>query len=197
MHCPKCGYQTSEKDHSLNDQTECPRCGVIYAKFLDKKENNEKLIEKNFKTQKRTKYKFNYKYSAIAAFIIFLSFTILFFLTNENLSKSIHINNQNINLNVKPILKIEKQWYEGGNLHNANVFQWKNAEYENKLATSADMAANHPAISEKLSKTKNIENLKPYAVDLLICIEEASFGKGYESMKISEIAAGCMILMKF
>lgn len=39
--CPKCGYERKPKDDEFVSRTECPRCGVIYAKFLDKqKETN-------------------------------------------------------------------------------------------------------------------------------------------------------------
>ena len=30
------------------------------------------------------------------------------------------------------------KWFQGGNLHKATVAEWKNASYQNKLATSAD-----------------------------------------------------------
>ncbi|MBA7637613.1 hypothetical protein ES703_45259 [subsurface metagenome] len=33
------------------------------------------------------------------------------------------------------------QWVQGGNLHKATIAEWKNASYQNKLATAADWLA--------------------------------------------------------
>ena len=40
------------------------------------------------------------------------------------------------------------EWMKNGNLHNATVVEWKNADESNKLATCADIAA-------KLKSTNN------------------------------------------
>ena len=33
MHCPKCGYKRQPKDNAFVPPTECPACGVVYAKY--------------------------------------------------------------------------------------------------------------------------------------------------------------------
>jgi len=33
--CPKCGYEQQPKDEGFVLRSECPKCGVVYAKFLD------------------------------------------------------------------------------------------------------------------------------------------------------------------
>ena len=88
------------------------------------------------------------------------------------------------------------KWYSGGTLHRATVAQWKGASYENKLATAADWAASSGEGKELFRKTNDIDSLKPLAIDILFCVEEAVAGDGYENMQIAEIAASCMILMR-
>lgn len=38
-------------------------------------------------------------------------------------------------------MALAQQWYEGGNLHDATLQEWKQATPENKLATIADMVS--------------------------------------------------------
>jgi len=33
--CPKCNYERQPKDEDFTPKTECPKCGVIYEKFLE------------------------------------------------------------------------------------------------------------------------------------------------------------------
>ena len=91
--------------------------------------------------------------------------------------------------------KSTSKWYEGGTLHRSTVQDWNKATYENKLATAADMALNSDKIASKVKSSGNIDTLRPYAQQLVTCIDEASAGQGYQNMKIAEIAASCMILM--
>ena len=87
------------------------------------------------------------------------------------------------------------KWYENGTLHRGSVADWKKATYANKLATAADWALNIPQIKRKVKKSGSIETLKPFAVELVTCVNEATAGQGYGSMSIAEVAASCMILM--
>jgi hypothetical protein len=89
----------------------------------------------------------------------------------------------------------DNSWYEGGALHRATVSQWNKASYSNKLATAADWAMVRPKIKDKVEQTGDMETLKPFAVELIQCVDEAAAGKGYDNMKVSELAASCMILM--
>jgi predicted Zn finger-like uncharacterized protein len=87
------------------------------------------------------------------------------------------------------------KWYEGGTLHRATVSQWKRSAYSNKLATAADWAANLPRIKAEVTRSGNIETLRPFASNLVVCVDEAAAGEGYGSMSVAELAAGCAILM--
>ena len=86
-------------------------------------------------------------------------------------------------------------WYSGGSLHKATVGQWKTASYDNKLATAADWAVTHPTVKSKVQKGGSMETLRPFAVQLMLCVDEAAAGKGYDSTSVAQLAASCVILM--
>ncbi|MCI5166040.1 MAG: hypothetical protein D3903_08060 [Candidatus Electrothrix sp. GM3_4] len=88
------------------------------------------------------------------------------------------------------------KWYEGGTLHGASIARWNNASYSDKLATCADMAISRSWIMKKVQQSGDMDTLKPYANELMTCINTASDDPKpeYEHMKISEIAAMCIIL---
>jgi hypothetical protein len=87
------------------------------------------------------------------------------------------------------------KWYENGTLHNASVADWNRATYRNKLATAADWAITRPQIKAKVKNSGSIDTLKPFASELVTCVNEAAAGQGYGSMSVAEVAASCMILM--
>jgi len=86
-------------------------------------------------------------------------------------------------------------WYEGGNLHRKTVRSWKNASYSNKLATAADWALTSPKVKRIVKNSSSINTLKPFAKELVSCVDEASSGTGYEKQDVSGVAASCMVLM--
>ncbi|MBN1841245.1 MAG: hypothetical protein JW883_03055 [Deltaproteobacteria bacterium] len=87
------------------------------------------------------------------------------------------------------------EWYENGTLHSASVAEWNAATYSNRLATAADMALSRPQIKAKVKNSGSIDTLRPFAIELLSCVNEAAAGPGYGSMRMAELAASCMILM--
>lgn len=91
--------------------------------------------------------------------------------------------------------KSTNKWYTGGTLHSGSVAEWNGATYANKLATAADWAMTAPQIKKKVKNSGSIDTLKPFAIELVICVNEAAGGQGYGSMSVSELAAGCIILM--
>ena len=91
----------------------------------------------------------------------------------------------------------DRRWYQDGDLHDKTVNDWKSATYANKLATSADMATASQKVKAVISQSGSVDAMKPFAVELMTCINEAAAGQGYENMKVAELAAGCMILMKW
>ena len=96
---------------------------------------------------------------------------------------------------VMPSYVMASDWYIGGTLHKSDVRQWNQATYVNKLATAADMALGAKKVKIKVMRSGSVETLRPYAEQLVQCVNEAAAGKGYERTRISELAAGCMILM--
>ena len=95
----------------------------------------------------------------------------------------------------KKVVHAEVKWYENGTLHKTSVAEWNSATYANKLATAADMAMANPQIKEKVMSSGSIDTLRPFAVQLVICIDEAAAGQGYGNTGVAQLAAGCMILM--
>ena len=87
------------------------------------------------------------------------------------------------------------EWYENGTLHHSTVAVWKKATYANKLATAADWLINIPKMKARVLNSRDINTLRPFASELVSCINEASAGQGYDSMLISDVAAGCVTLM--
>lgn len=96
---------------------------------------------------------------------------------------------------MSPLLATAGKWYQGGTLHRASVNEWNNASYSNKLATASDWASTRPTIKAKVRNSGDIDTLRPYATELVECIDNAAAGKGYSNMRVSELAASCMILM--
>ena len=85
---------------------------------------------------------------------------------------------------------LEENWYSGGTLHKSDISEWKNSTEKNQLATCADFVA-------VVNKDMKISDLKFEAQQLKDCINEATRGlESTNSMKVSEIASQCMILMK-
>ena len=82
---------------------------------------------------------------------------------------------------------VAAEWYDGGNLHNANLESWSESTGQNRLATSADIAAK--TLDGRIS---SMNELKIHARNLQICIDEVAIDPQLGSQRVSEIAAGCM-----
>ena len=83
----------------------------------------------------------------------------------------------------------QQEWYQGGTLHKANASEWRKGSDEDRLATAADWAAT--LIEEKLT---SIDDLKPYAENLLTCADEAIADTQIE-IPMTQIAAVCWTLL--
>ncbi|MBU2547487.1 MAG: hypothetical protein KKB20_03665 [Proteobacteria bacterium] len=88
-------------------------------------------------------------------------------------------------------------WYENGTLHKASVAEWNKATYENKLATAADWLLTTPQAKAKIQIDGSIDILKPYAVKLVECINDATSDKGYGKMSVVEWASSCLMLIRW
>lgn len=71
---------------------------------------------------------------------------------------------------------------------------WKSASSENKLATAADWALMSPAVKKKVQSSGSIDTNKPFAKELVTCINTATEGVEL-SGGVTDIAASCMVLM--
>ena len=52
-----------------------------------------------------------------------------------------------------------------------------------------------PGILRRVKQSGTMETLRPYASQLVECVNEAGAGNGYEGMSVAEISAACIILM--
>lgn len=86
-----------------------------------------------------------------------------------------------------------KQWYLGGNLHNATVVQWKGATYQNKLATAADWLV---ATKWKgyLKSPDDFDKLRVKAQMLVNAVDEVVTVEKTDSLQVNEIAASIITL---
>ena len=92
-------------------------------------------------------------------------------------------------------------WMQGGNLHAATVGDWRNAQYQNKLATSSDWftsltRSSNPQLQGRLDSLgvgQWMLAVKKYAEELEICVSKlAADARLFQSDgKVAEIASLC------
>ncbi|MDA8967306.1 hypothetical protein N9F24_01225 [Akkermansiaceae bacterium] len=85
------------------------------------------------------------------------------------------------------------KWYRGGSLHQSNMSEWREASYENRLATAADFSAT--LVKQQGKSFADINELKPRAIALEIAITEAGRGGIADNQKVSAIAAASWMLL--
>ena len=93
--------------------------------------------------------------------------------------------------------QVASKWYEGGSLHRANVGEWRRATYSNKLATASDWAMTHRGVKARVMGSGSIANARPYAVDLMRCVDAGAGPSGYAQLRASELAAACMVTLSW
>lgn len=86
-----------------------------------------------------------------------------------------------------------RQWFQGGNLHNATIAQWKGATYQNKLATAADWLA-ATKWNGYLKSPEDFDRLKVKAQMLVSAVDEVVNVKEMDSLQVTEIAASIISL---
>jgi hypothetical protein len=87
------------------------------------------------------------------------------------------------------------EWYAGGTLHKVTGSAWQKATAKNRLATSADFVAAAVKGGHLSTKLRSVDDLRPYAAQLSTCITNATNTKAAYNLRVSEVAASCMILM--
>ena len=85
------------------------------------------------------------------------------------------------------------QWYIGGTLHSATVGQWHQASYANKLATAASWALMQPDVRNISRQSSTMDTVRPYAEELVGCIDKVTIGASYDDKTVSGLAAACMV----
>ena len=91
----------------------------------------------------------------------------------------------------KPSVRVtEKQWYEGGTLHEATAGQWHASTAENQLATAADFVAN-------VTPVKNMNELLLRATALTACISAATDDPTLYKQDVGTIGVFCVAQLDF
>lgn len=85
-------------------------------------------------------------------------------------------------------------WYAGGNLHKATVAEWKESSASNRLATAADWVAAN--LKSEGRQVGDISELRAPALALERCVSEAALANGMEEVKVTELAAACLIILE-
>ena len=87
----------------------------------------------------------------------------------------------------RPYGSSSTQWFQGGNLHKATIAEWKNASYQNKLATAADWLS---ATKWKghLTSPDDFDRLKFKAQMLVNSVDEVIAGQQVDYLQVAEIA---------
>lgn len=106
-----------------------------------------------------------------------------------------------------PKVDAPEKWYVGGNLHQSNAIKWQNADYHNKLATSADIIAalwKDKKLIEKIqSRIFLPDDIKPFAKELVVFMDKATEKnpdpelnkKMFTNQKVNEMAVMGVIMM--
>ena len=96
---------------------------------------------------------------------------------------------------IVPLQSMAGHWYVGGNLYNATAREWHQSSLENKLATAANWTLMQPNIRKISQKSSSMETVKPYAIELVACVDMISVGNSYADKNVSSLAAACMVSM--
>jgi len=88
----------------------------------------------------------------------------------------------------KPKTKSTGRWFEGGNLHDATVAEWKRATGPNKLATAADWLGG-TKWKGHLQSPRDFERLRTKARMLVQAVDEVAANKVIDHWQVNEVAA--------
>jgi hypothetical protein len=84
-----------------------------------------------------------------------------------------------------------KNWYEGGTLHRATMVEWKMGSPADKLATAGDFVSHTRDKFKPDVKPASVGAVRPLAVELMACIENAYDDK-LANQKVASLAFLCM-----
>lgn len=97
---------------------------------------------------------------------------------------------------LSPARAMASEWFQGGSLHASSVHDWTRASYANRLATSADWALASKRVEATVRRSGDIETLKPFAEQLLGCIDRIASTDGIiDETHAIQVASACMAHM--
>jgi hypothetical protein len=88
--------------------------------------------------------------------------------------------------------QMDTKWYEGGTLHKATAAEWSSASPSNQLETAGDWTA--IILGETRVRELGLDGLRSHAQQMVACVNTA-ISDGPSNQAVSEVAAGCSILM--
>ncbi len=89
-----------------------------------------------------------------------------------------------------------KDWYRGGTLRDASISQWKQATFENKLATCGDFAAETQEGKRRV-QTYGWNELKKVAFEIVECIEMDIRSGMSPRMTVRDAARRCISRLEY
>ena len=75
----------------------------------------------------------------------------------------------------------QKEWWQGGTLHNSTIEEWKKATLKNKVATCAGWL--NQTLWKGYTNTDNLEKLRVRSLVLATSIDLTIKGGGFEKLK--------------
>ena len=89
------------------------------------------------------------------------------------------------------------QWFFGGTLREATASQWRNATYENRLATASRWLVDYWGVERtNLITQGDFNNARRYADLLVVCIDELAAGANAGDRSARELAGLCMYVLE-
>lgn len=88
----------------------------------------------------------------------------------------------------------QRNWYEGGTLHDATGKKWRRATSRNKRATAADLVAGMYRTEHGTSYPHSLDDLKERADALVLGLDEATKGGVADTLSVAELAAAIWVL---
>ncbi len=79
-------------------------------------------------------------------------------------------------------------------MNGATAAQWRKAIAANRLATSADFAVAALG-SDKALALGSMDRLKPYANQIMTCIDIAATADGAKNLRVVDLGASCLVIM--
>ncbi len=159
-----------------------------YSNIIDKLEHDKKIKTVRSNDDWWLVYELKAKNSSKENAIGYVHKSLLH--TKPMLKQKGYTTNAKANTTTPQIITNTNKWYQGGNLHNATIIDWKNATNANKLATASDWLVatkwkGHLKTPEDLNKVKVKSQMLVNAIDDVV----DPLDRVLDSLQINEMAA--------